>query len=288
MAFVKIHNLASSRGQMLNGKTGEIRQWNKFSWRYEVHVLAFKESFMLKGENLCFVSETWLQEVKSLQMRGSRGAMMELFDAPGRNPPRVTALRSPPRAMGGQGIEQAVLLNWWGWNVYQYIRQRMEEQSWHRGWMNWAMYDACQRGQLWIAAVWCDGGSEHGQTTTGQNFGNMWWPTIVFGPVQGIYYGSYCQGLALMPNASAWLAHPDNLVIFVQYGMVPPPPPFPPHTVTVEELSDEDGHVQVADEVADEDEESPDEVADEDEELLLLQAVLLEELSEDEHGYLLV
>ena len=45
-----------------------------------------------------------------------------------------------------------------------------------------------------------------------------------------------------MPNAKAWLGHPDNLVLFSQYGIVSPPPQMDhsTSTVAIEDLSDED------------------------------------------------
>ena len=73
----------------------------------------------------------------------------------------------------------------------------------------------------------------------------MVWPTIVFPLYDNTeMFGSLCQGLAL-DDAKAWLAHPNSLEIYGQYGHIRPQcsrfePQNLPSSVVIEDMEDED------------------------------------------------
>ena len=83
------------------------------------------------------------------------------------------------------------------------------------------MFAAMQRGEIYMAGVRSDGShemQERPQATADVSV--MVWPTIVFRLDDSPMFGSYCQGLALADGSSAWVAHPNSLEIYGQYGQI--------------------------------------------------------------------
>ena len=109
------------------------------------------------------------------------------------------------------------------------------------------MSGAMQRGEIYMAGIRSDGShemQERPQATTDDSV--MVWPTIVFRLDDSPMFGSYCQGLALADGSSAWVAHPNSLEIYGQYGQIDierfrfGDVQNVPSTVTIEEIIEEE------------------------------------------------
>ena len=231
--FVKLHSLTSDVGRELNGTTGKLGAWKIGNGRYEVFVGT--HSYMIKCQNLSAVDPRWVAEVRRAPMRKRMNDMMSKFDAPGLHPCSISELQVLPKRFGGPGTNRKLLQSWWGDKVFRYIRERMETQRFHKGQPNWDMDRAIRQGTLMLAGVRSDGGhhmQEQPQSSVGTHI--MVWPTIVFPRTTGSYW-SYCQGLALMDNASAWVACSDALEIYGPYQTIVDVHNMP-STVHIEEL----------------------------------------------------
>ena len=239
--FVKLHSLTSDVGRELNGTTGKLGAWkignDGGKRRYEVFVGAnWSSAYMIKRQNLSAVDPRWVAEVRRSPMRKRLNDMMSKFDAPGLHPCSISELQVLPKHFGGPGTNRKLLQSWWGDKVFRYIRERMETQRFHKGQPNWDMDRAIRQGTLMLAGVRSDGGrhmQEQPQSSGAPGQFIMVWPTIVFPCTTGNYW-SYCQGLALMDNASAWGACSDALEIYGPYGFVDVE--NMPSTVHIEEL----------------------------------------------------
>ena len=102
-----------------------------------------------------------------------------------------------------------------GKDVHSFIREKMEEQRYHKGSMNWQTVAAIIAGTLQVPAVWSDGCSH-----ASGDVGGMWWPTISFPLYGSTMWGSFCQGLALQNGASPWQVYLDRLEIYGEYGFI--------------------------------------------------------------------
>ena len=229
---MKLQSLTTEKGQRLNGATAVLGKYDFNTERYEVNVNGSVKS--VKVTNTFKVPEQWLREVRGSPMRGRLSEMTAKFHAPGFSPCTLSDLRQPY-------MTQAVLESWWGSGVFPHIRERMESQRLRPGWMNWCMDEAMKDGRILLASVYSDGGrqSQMEARTIGGQVGRMHWPTIIF-PLPNGQFGSYCQGLALQDGASAWAAHPDNLIIFGPYEHAAPPRAQMESTVQIEELAEDD------------------------------------------------
>jgi len=215
--YVKIHSLRMDNGHDLNERTGKLGAWQQGTARHLVHV--GQKCYALKVDNLYSVPQSWVSEVKEMPFRKQIEAMVSNFNAPGNWPCPRSELQVLPKHYGGPGTTRQQVQSWWGPDVYRYIRKQMDVQSRKKGWMNWAMFEAMQRGEIYMAGVRSDGShemQEHPQATTDASI--MVWPTIVFRYDGSTMFGSYCQGLALANGSSAWVTHPDSLEIYGQYG----------------------------------------------------------------------
>ena len=236
--FVKLHSLESETGKRLNGKTATLGEWQNSSKRYKV--VCGGRSYMIKVENMYELNKGWLAEVRRTPMKNRVGDMMSKFNAPGVYPCPIEALQVLPKHYGVEGTSQQLVQSWWGPEVYLHIREQMELQRHRKGAANRDMDLAIRQGTLMIAGVRSDGGHQMqeypGPTHPDGKF-VMVWPTIVY-PVNSdtclheewrLWYWSYCQGLALQPNASPWVANPDALELYSEYIMIETPPPQIPN-----------------------------------------------------------
>jgi hypothetical protein len=203
----------------LNDRTGTLGAWQQHTNRYLVYVDS--ECYALKVCNLYCVPESWVAEVRGRPFRKQIDVMASKFNAPGNWPCPRSVLQVLPKHYGGPGTTRQQVQSWWGPHVFRYIRQQMDPQSQKKGWMNWAMFDAMQRGEIYMAGVRSDGShemQERPQPITDDTF--MVWPTIVFLLPGSTMFGSYCQGLALAEGSSAWVAHRDSLEIYGKFGQI--------------------------------------------------------------------
>ena len=260
--FVKIHSLISDIGQKLNGKTGRLKSWHQNlngklgNNRYEVVVGT--ESYMIKLHNMYALENRWIEEVSKSPMRKRMQDMMTNFEAPGFYPCPISDLEVLPQRFGGPGTKRRQLQSWWGDKVFQYIREKMEEQRHHKGQSNWDMSHAINEGTLKLAGVRSDGGhfmQEH--PSAWQSPGVMVLPTIVF-PRRGVQafedgltYWSYCQGLAL-DGSSPWKASPDALEIYGPYQFIAEVRLWPFGTLMIDECKAVEDHFEYNEEEDDE------------------------------------
>ena len=243
--YVKIHSLCTDKGRDLNDRTGKLGAWQQGTDRYLVHV--DHNCYALKITNLYSVNESWVSEVSKMPFRKQIDVMASKFHAPGNCPCPRSVLQVLPTHYGGPGTTRQQVQSWWGPHVFRYIRQQMDPQSQKKGWMNWAMFDAMQRGEIYMAGVRSDGShemQERPQPITDDTF--MVWPTIVFLLPGSTMFGSYCQGLALVEGSSAWVAHRDSLEIYGKFGQIDIERfrfvnvQNVPSTVTIEEIIEEE------------------------------------------------
>ena len=252
--FVKLHSLSSNIGQRLNGKTGRLKAWCENvngklgNNRYEVVVETDSgtESYMIKLYNMYAVEKRWIEEVSKSPMRKCMQDMMTKFEAPGINPCPISELQVLPQHFDGPGTDRQKLQSWWGEKVFQYIREKMEEQRKKRGQANWDMDAAIDEGTLWLAGVRSDGGHDMQERPSAcQSPGVMVWPTIVFprkddrALYDGLFWWSYCQGLALN-GSSPWKASPDALEIYGPYQFIAEVRLWPFGTLMINECQDDE------------------------------------------------
>ena len=216
--WVKLHSLTSEKGKCLNDKTGRLVSFHKNlagqfgNDRYKVEVQG--KCHFIKVDNIWQVNEQWLKDVAASPMRKNREIMMTDFSAPGVYPCPMKDLRQPKLPGATNKDHLKTMLSWWGKDVYSFIRQKMEEQRYHKGSMNWQLDAAINAGTLQVAAVWSDGANH-----ASADVGGMWWPTISFPLYNSRMRGSYCQGLALQNGASPWQVYEVRLEIYGEYGV---------------------------------------------------------------------